>query len=144
MPSVTIGSRYSFIQIVRICHESYDLSQSLAISTVQDEFRGGVNVWVDEGAFRRFIQELRECEKTRRGEANLHSMSPEEFSLRIFNTHTKGDFALTYSISQCNGNIPVQLQGGFNLDPSLLLQILSDFETLYTKENRYDQRRESL
>ena len=46
--------------------------------------------------------------------------------MRLFNTRSKGDFAISYELSA----IDCSLQGHFDLDPSLLLQILRDFESL--------------
>jgi hypothetical protein len=50
-------------------------------------------------------------------------MSPQEFSMRIFNTRSKGDFSLAYEVRDYR----CSLTGEFELDPSLLLQILRDF-----------------
>ncbi len=129
MSSVTISGESSrnYIHIERIEYEECYPSYQFAISINQPPFQGIMNIWVEATAFKSFLDEFAECERTRRGEATLASMSPDEFSLRIFNTHSKGDFSLTYEIRDYRGKFPPQLQGGFELDVSRLAQILNNF-----------------
>jgi len=132
MSSVIINSESgrNFIQIERIEYEERHPSYHFAISINQTPFQGAMNIWIEAPAFKLFLEELAECEQTRRGEATLVSMSPDEFRLRIFNTHSKGDFALTYALRDYRGKFPPQLQGGFELDVSVFQQILRDFTEL--------------
>ncbi|HEX9996611.1 MAG TPA: hypothetical protein VGB45_05680 [Abditibacterium sp.] len=127
MPSVSI---YDW-RIERISYQIIDLSQEFEVSVVEGGFSGKVTLWCHRTDLHRFIEQLRECEKTRRGEAKLEAMSPQEFSLRIFNSHSKGDFAVSYRISKSLFNMSnCLIEGEFELDPSFLMQILRDFEEL--------------
>jgi hypothetical protein len=130
MSSITLFSedRQNYVKIERTGYESYDSSQRLAITVSQDSFRGSVGIWVENSAFVRFVKQLEKCEELRRGEVSLNAMSPQDFSLRIFNTHPKGDFAINYEVSDPYSRYLAQLKGGFDLDASLLPQIQCDFE----------------
>jgi hypothetical protein len=41
-------------------------------------------VWVAKNDWARFLQDMRDLERTRRGQAHIKAMSPEEFQLAVF------------------------------------------------------------
>lgn len=118
----------------------YDLSLDLVIRAEQSGcFGASRGAWFDARDLDTFWNDVRECERTRRGEARLTAMSPADFSLRLWNTRSKGDFALAYHIGEDSRPdfdvFSVRLEGGFALEPSLLPRFVADFGALL--ERRY-------
>lgn len=113
--------------------ESYDFSLNLTIRAEQSGCGAKRSPWFGAREIDSFCSDLRECERTRRGEARLEALLPTDFSLRLWNTRSKGDFALCYGIGQgprSAENIPIRLEGGFALEPGLLARFVADFEVL--------------
>jgi hypothetical protein len=60
--------------------------------SVDGQAFGGHNdkVWIGRDDWAAFLQNLRELERTRRGEARVKGMSPEEFQLAVFPSGNSG------------------------------------------------------
>lgn len=109
--------------------------------TVQDrEFRGyNKDVWFELDLLKEFIDNLKILEKTRKGSVSVNSMSPEEFEIKIETYDLSGHMILNYKISQYAHLVPetkvISLTGGFELDVSFFISIISDFAHLADEEN---------
>lgn len=115
-------------------------SVCVAITVQNGDFRGSnKDVWIELDLLKKFIDNLKILEKTRRGSALLNSMSPEEFEIKIETYDLSGHMILNYKISQYTHHIPktkvISLTGGFELDVSFFINIISDFIHLGDKEN---------
>ncbi|HEY9631347.1 MAG TPA: hypothetical protein V6C84_28995 [Coleofasciculaceae cyanobacterium] len=89
-------------------------------------FAGQGWIWVDLQNLKSFIDHLRELENQRQGEAELSSMSPDQFWLRIFSTDSLGHMALVGQLSRFKH----ELKFGFSFDPSVLPSIVKDFQAI--------------
>jgi len=90
-------------------------------------FAGAVSTWIDGDVWAAFVEELQQLERTRQGEANLHSMSPDdELRLRFHSLDRAGHMGVEGSLIQNvypigKGPRPVRLQfGAFEFDAGLL------------------------
>ncbi|HEY9630621.1 MAG TPA: hypothetical protein V6C84_25270 [Coleofasciculaceae cyanobacterium] len=89
-------------------------------------FAGQGWMWVDLQSLRSFVDQLRELENQRQGEAELSSMSPSQFWLRIVSTDSLGHMALFGQLSRSEH----ELKFGFSFDPSVLPSIVKDFQAI--------------
>ncbi|XGV95719.1 MAG: hypothetical protein ACAF41_23625 [Leptolyngbya sp. BL-A-14] len=89
-------------------------------------FAGQGWMWVDRESLKSFVAQLRELENQRQGEAELSSMSPGQFWLRIFSTDSLGHVALVGQLSR----VEHELKFGFSFDPSALPSIVKDFQAI--------------
>jgi hypothetical protein len=138
MPTFTLIDDESGHRVVIEClkTESYCMDSQLwavsvshAASHRYGAFHGTVNVWLLDSDIKKFLTQFSACDELRQGEAKLEAMSPNEFSLRIFNTKSKGDFAIDYYIGYQTLQSSGHVKAICNLDPSLLSQMMRDFET---------------
>jgi hypothetical protein len=91
------------------------------------------NVWISREDFRSFLIDLRSLERSRRGEARLASMSPDELSLHLRITDPAGHVRVDAAISRIHYGSdfePASVRLGFAFDPSRLPAILTSFERL--------------
>lgn len=93
-------------------------------------FAGQGWIWVDALSLRRFINQLRELENKRQGKAELSSMSPDQFWLRIFSTDSLGHMALIGRLSRLEYGLKCQHLLEFGFDPSILPSIVKNFEAI--------------
>jgi hypothetical protein len=82
--------------------------------------------WVEAVSLRAFIDKLRELETHRQGSAELESMSPGQFRLRIWATDTAGHIAVAGRLK----NDDQALEFQFALCPTLLPQVIAGFEAM--------------
>jgi hypothetical protein len=94
---------------------------------------GGRNrsVWISHAELKRFLRSLSEVDATRRGEATLESMSPDEFQLRLYISdragHTRADLVLARRAYADHAE-DARVTFGFDFDPSFLPGLLRAFE----------------
>ncbi|MBE9182755.1 hypothetical protein IQ268_29915 [Oculatella sp. LEGE 06141] len=100
------------------------------ISVQSFGFAGQAWMWVDLQSLRSFVNQLQELEKQRQGEAELSSMSPGQFWLRIFSTDSLGHMALVGHLSGHLSRFKHELKFGFSFDPSALPSIVKDFQAI--------------
>lgn len=109
-------------------------SVQLAVRLVGYGFSGRhPNVWVSREDLRSFLADLRSLERSRRGEARLASMSPDELSLHIRITDPAGHVRIDAAIWRIHYGSdfePAAVRLGFSFDPSRLPTILKSFERL--------------
>jgi hypothetical protein len=87
-------------------------------------FSGRGSSWVEALALDGFLTALRSLEHTRKGEAQMESMSPGELRLRVYSLDSLGHIALSGRIAERNNAVEFQ----FELDPSYLSQIAGALE----------------
>ena len=89
-------------------------------------FVGQGSTWVAAPNLERFITQMQALEARRQGGAELTSISPGQFQLRIFSTDSLGHMALSGRLSSQEGQSGYQhhLAFGFDFEPSKLLNIV--------------------
>jgi hypothetical protein len=106
------------------------------IQVVLGEFSGKYDsVWLEEPALREFIACLERVENERSGSVTLESCSPEEFILTLRSRDALGHFSVDVALC-CyryfgSSSWPTRVSGGFEIDPTKLPAILSDFRELH-------------
>jgi hypothetical protein len=95
--------------------------------------------WIDRLNLQDFVAQLRQLENKRHGSAELSSISPHEFWLKICSTDSLGHVAIFGRLSQAKQQTEQGLtcnhllEFGFSFDPSLLPSLVKNFEVI---ENR--------
>ncbi|WP_057634084.1 WapI family immunity protein [Stenotrophomonas humi] len=91
-------------------------------------------VWLEQAALAEFVERLTSLERSRSGEALLQSLSPDEFSFKLRSRDNSGHFVAEVSLQryQYSGPIywPTNVSGGFELEPTELPKIVSQFRAL--------------
>jgi hypothetical protein len=110
-----------------------DLELSVVLETVN--FRGrNDSVGVLGDIWKQFLADLRRLERTRQGSARLSSMSSEDLDLRIHSSDRVGHINISGYMGGLvfhDGEPQVaRIPIGLTLDPTLLPEILKDFEAL--------------
>jgi hypothetical protein len=111
----------------------------LSVEIKDADFAGRTaGVWIELQDLNRFIEQLRECEKNRDGEALLKSSSPEEFELTIRAIDSAGHFSAAYVITQVSYDsaqrlIKREVRGEFELDSEFFSRLVNDFSSLITQ-----------
>ena len=122
------------------CGNSYGY-ENLTAEVTDGAFQGAVTAWPDHTSMIRFLEELRQCERTRSGRASLPL---EELELHIESTDALGHFRLRYKLAGSShtrgSSVPQVLSGGFDLDSEFLLSITNDFAQLVTEERKHDDK----
>ncbi|MBE9009643.1 hypothetical protein IQ250_05440 [Pseudanabaenaceae cyanobacterium LEGE 13415] len=95
-------------------------------------FSGQSSVWIDRLALISFAAQLQELENRRQGEAELSSISPSQFWLRIYSTDSLGQMALAGRLSRLKPDLNCEhlVEFGFRFDPSVLPSIVKGFEKI--------------
>jgi hypothetical protein len=99
------------------------------------EFAGSYeNVWLSRPELQSFLGQLSDLIETRKGKAELHSMSPDEFWLEIRPADTSGHFEVATQLKrhQYGGtpHCPTVVAGGFALDTPQLDALYMDISIL--------------
>ena len=107
----------------------------LNVTICSSGFRGSGSTWVDSTRLAAFLDELRVLDRQRRGVAELESISPGEFQLRIQSVDRKGHLAVGGRLVQRvhGGDAgPHQhlVEFGFEFDPSILPHVLAGFKEI--------------
>ncbi len=135
------NDRKSYLNIEYVDCEIEKYPSVCVAITVQDgDFRGyNKAVWFELDLLKNFIDNLKILENNRKGSVSLNSMSPEEFEITIETYDLSGHMILNYKISKYAYHIPktkvVSLTGGFELDVSFFMSIISDFAYLADEKN---------
>ncbi len=109
-------------------------SLNFSVTLVDEGFCEAHNMaWVGLDGFKAFVNAMQQCEKTRRGKAELHGISDDELDLVIENSDTLGHFDVKYRMSKFGWErYDRVIVGGFDLDASFLQQMVSDLAYLLT------------
>ncbi|HEY2295327.1 MAG TPA: hypothetical protein VGM86_31885 [Thermoanaerobaculia bacterium] len=111
-----------------------DGSVKLSVRAAGYGFSGrNPSVWISRSDLAAFLRDLRELDRTRRGEARLESMSPGVLSMKISVIdgvgHTRADLTVSRWCFARQSEHP-ELSFGFEFDPSDLPGILKAFSSL--------------
>lgn len=106
----------------------------LNINASSQGFSGRTHVYVAVQDYKKFILEMQALEAERQGSAAIGSMSPGEFLLRLYSTDTVGHMAVEFRLMKYliagRTHWAHEMAFGFEIDPSLLPQLLHEFESL--------------
>ena len=105
------------------------------VSVTLGAFRGTYDsVWLEQPVLSDFVESLASLERTRSGEALLQSATPEEFSIKLRSRDNSGHLVAEVSLQryQYSGPTywPTKVSGGFELEPTELPKIVSQFRAL--------------
>jgi len=108
----------------------------LKVAVVCPAFSGSNDtVWIEGFEWNRFMGDLRKLEQSRRGEAIITAMSPNDFQFRIFAADSAGHMIAEgwvgrdyYSVQSMAKEHHVSF--GIEIDPSTLPMLIQQFETL--------------
>ena len=93
-------------------------------------------VWIGRDEWGGFVEDLRELERARRGEALVTAMSPNEFTLAVFATDRAGHLAAEGWIGReyaaRNGVLRDRACFSIELDGGAFPRLVSEFERLST------------
>lgn len=96
----------------------------ITIRVQSSGFSGSNDLWVNGADFKSFCRQLVELEKSRKGEARLSSISPDELSLTIKSIDSLGRVAVVgdtgYSVHIGQQTDEHRVTFGFEFDPSQL------------------------
>jgi hypothetical protein len=98
----------------------------LAVTVQSRGFTGAVAAWVEAPVLRAFVRQLRELEARRQGSAELASMSPGEFLLRVFACDRVGHMAVTGRLARAGQALEFE----FAFCPSLLPGVVAEFAAI--------------
>jgi hypothetical protein len=104
----------------------------LAIAVRSQGFAGEGWAWVEASRLRQFIEHLRELEIRRSGSAEVESISPGQFWLRLFATDRAGHMAVAGRLAHAEQ----ALEFRFRFCPSLLPGLVAAFSEI--DEGRVD------
>jgi len=87
--------------------------------------------WVAEHDLDRFVEELRDLEQRRKGNAVLAGASPDDLRLEFHSTDSIGHMAVRGHVGWNHpSGFLLQLKFGFSFEPDLLPKLLRYFETV--------------
>jgi hypothetical protein len=96
----------------------------ITVEVSSSGFRGHNDLWVSSESLRGFCRALVTLEASRRGEAELESMSPEELHLKVHSITSRGHMAVFgktgYLVQHESGGFWHAVEFGFEFDPSQL------------------------
>jgi hypothetical protein len=98
----------------------------LAIAVQSRGFAAEGSTWVEAPRLEAFVGQLRELEARRQGSAELESISPGEFWLRVFATDRAGHVAVAGRLSQRRQALEFE----FPFCPSVLPSIVAGFAAI--------------
>lgn len=119
-------------------------SLALSIQIENKGFQGSKKgIWFRQSDLDRFILELEDVERQRRGEAILRTMSDMSdyapFHLKIFSTDNYGHFAIVTDLLQTDyiGSMAMlvanKVSVAFDIDPTMLPYLLADLKKLFAQ-----------
>jgi hypothetical protein len=109
----------------------YNPSFEVTIHVDDEGFSGWGTFWIYLDEWKAFLQDLMECERTRRGLATLEGMGPGERLLTLSSTDSLGHFTARYVIKRHRAETSdTVLIGGFPLDVSCFGHMVSGFRRL--------------
>ena len=132
-----IGSNDEFIELKELernpesapCAGDINLQVNLKL---QDFYGSCSGVWLETPAMEEFLRELESLEISRKGEAKIASMSPEEFILKIHSSDTLGHMEIETQLhrNQYSGSKywPIYLKGGFEVQSDTIKQLVLCFK----------------
>lgn len=134
-----IGTKEEYVEIVELernpegtpCAGDVNITVALSLQAFSGSYDG---IWLELPEMERFIAELEILDEKRSGNANISSMSPNEFTLEIRSSDSLGHMEIETQLHrhQYSGPKywPVYLRGGFETQPETIRQLISCFKAL--------------
>lgn len=125
------GDRDAYFEITLIVEESDSSAKddiNVAIEIASDPFSGNNDLWILSNEFTNFCRELNALNDSLKGEALLHSASPDELNLRVFAANALGDMAIEATTGRPKMGTPQfwhSVTVGFSFEPQQLSEALS-------------------
>jgi hypothetical protein len=112
-----------------------DVAASASVTRTGGPFSGrNATVWIGPDSWNGFLRDLRELERTRRGNAQLLAMSPAEFQLIVRATDRAGHVAVEGWVGRqyAGRSAAAHDRVCFDIviDPSTLARLIREFEVL--------------
>jgi len=132
-----VGSNNEYLELNELERNSEGASCAgdinLQINLKLQDFYGSCSgVWLELPAMEEFLKELETLDLSRKGEAKITSMSPEEFILIIRSSDNLGHMEIETQLHrhQYSGPKywPIYLKGGFEIQPDMIKQLISCFK----------------
>ena len=105
----------------------------LRVRVEAEDFAGlSDQVWIEKAVLDQFVEEVRELERTRNGEATLESMSPGEFVLRLRSVDRAGHLAVNGQLKRVTYGVEVheqRLHFGFDVDSAAVGALVQALRT---------------
>ena len=107
----------------------------LSVEVASEQFSGHGFAWIAAPAMAAFLNQLRDLEARRQGEATIEGLSQGEFRLRLWSVDRRGHMAVgglvTKRIHKGEGS-PYRhaVEFGFEFDPTLLPKVLAGFQAI--------------
>jgi hypothetical protein len=110
----------------------FEIGVSFEIRVQSFGFAGQCWTSIDALSLRSFDEQLRKLENQRQGKAEVSSMSPREFWLKICSIDSLGHMALFGRLCRFEVGLRYEhlLEFGFSFDPSVLPSIVKNFEAI--------------
>ena len=133
-----IGSKNEYLELKELerypegepCAGDINLQVNLKLQDFYGSYSG---VWLDAPSMGEFLKELETLEISRKGEAKITSMTPEEFILKIRSSDNSGHMEIEAQLHrhQYSGPKywPIFLKGGFEVQPDTIKQLITCFKT---------------
>ena len=107
----------------------------LSVEVASEQFSGHGFTWIAAPALAAFLNQLRDLEAKRRGEATIEGLSPGEFRLRVWSVDRRGHVAVgglvTKRIHKGEGSsCRHAVEFGFEFEPTLLPKVLAAFQAI--------------
>ncbi len=93
----------------------------LAVTVKSSGFVGAGTAWIEAPVLLVFLGQLRQLETRRQGRAEVASMSPGEFALRVFATDRAGHMAIAGRLARAGQSLEFE----FPFCPSLLPEVVA-------------------
>jgi hypothetical protein len=127
-------SRFIELSVLESVKENYP-SYRVAISLETENIKSCFNnyIWISEVDIDNFILELESLDKIRKGQAELQSMSPGEFSLFLRAVDTFGHLSVKMRINNKNQiykDYAYDVSIEFEVDPTILPSVIVDLKKI--------------
>lgn len=138
-----IGSHNEYIELIELerlpegiqCSGDINLQVTVKIKEFQGSYSG---VWLEVPEMKKFLEELKALDKSRKGSAKISSTSPEEFILEIRSSDNLGHIEIETQLHrlQWSGPTywPILLKGGFEVEPEAISELILCFKNLTNKQ----------
>lgn len=120
------------ISAIQCCPQLGD--HELRVRVVVGDYCGFAGGWVDRVVAASFVEQLRELERLRRGQAELVSISPGDLRLVLRAADGLGHMCATGVVGRsgiASVTFPLRFEFGFHFDPDPLPALVRGFEGLF-------------
>lgn len=124
------GHQLSFERVKFESGTPADEDHLLLVSVRLGDYSARDEIWIDGAHYAEFLAQLEKLEQSRKGEAVLRSMSPEDLRICLKSISHPGAMSVEGFIGWSSGGSPVKLSFAFAFDPGDLQTFLREAEAL--------------